>query len=204
MTESGQQPSSTSDPNSYEDREFSGTKAEQLETADLSFSGCDFRNCDFSDASFRGSHFTECTFQNCDLSAVDLTNALLHTVTFEGSRLSGAAFGVLRRDTVGPTVTFKGCDLYLASFRGLDLRGCAFLSSVAREAEFVDCDLRGVDLSGSDFSAARFQSSDLRDADLRGARNYLLSPYENNVRGAQVELPEALGLLLGLRVRLHR
>ena len=187
----------------HDEREFDGLDSEEIDLEGVAFDSCAFRGCDLSGASLRGSHLTECRFERCELSALLLTDALLHSVEFDGCRLTGVDFGVIRRDAVGLTVNFERCDLTLASFHGLDLRGCSFSSIVGRELSFVDCDLRGVQLSGSDLSAARFQGNDLRDVDLRGSRDYLISPLDNRVAGMRVELPEALGLLLGLDIRLH-
>ncbi len=186
----------------YEGRVFTGHDGEVPDLAGALVSECTFRDCDLSEASLRGAHLTECAFEGCELAMVDLADALLQWTTFSDCRLTGVRFGDVRRDAIGLSITLEGCDLTLASFRDLDLRNCAFRACSARESEFLACDLRGVDLSGTDLEAATFQRVDLRDADLRGARNYVIGACDNRITGMRVDLPEALGLLSALRVRL--
>ncbi len=185
-----------------EDATFTGEDAlPSLEDAVVS--GCTFHGCDLSGVSLRGAHLSACVFEQCELAVIDPTDALMHRTTFRDCRLTGVRFGDLLRDAVGTSITFEDCDLSLASFRELDLRECAFRACLAREAEFVACDLRGVDLTDCDLERASFRGTDLREADLRRARNYVVSPRDNQVAGMRVTLPEALNLLSALRVRVE-
>lgn len=186
-----------------EEAQFVGLERGAIEPQGKWFRGCTFSSCDLSEASFRSAHLTDCSFEQCDLSLADFTDALLHSVTFDGCRLTGIDFGLLRHDALGLTATFEACDLTLASFRKLDLRGCTFRSCNAREAEFLGCDLRGVELVETELASAAFEGNDLRDADMRGARNYVLSPIDNRVRGMRVDMVGGIGLLVGLNVRLE-
>jgi len=185
----------------FEDRRFGADDVLGLSLAGSGFHGCSFVDCDLTDASLRGTELTECTFERCEMAMVDLTDASLRWVTFDRCRLTGVTFGVLRRDAVGLSATLEGCDLGFAAFRDLDLREWHIRDCAAHEAEFVGCNLRGVELTGTDLSGATLARNDLTDADLRGARNYAFSACDNVVTGLQVELPEAIGLLAGLRVR---
>lgn len=187
----------------FEGSVFTGRSGEAPEFAGALVSDCTFRGCDLSGASLRGAHLTDCVFEGCELAVVDLADALVQWTTFTDCRLTGVRFGDVRRDAIGLSVTLEGCDLTLASFRDLDLRNCGFRACNARECEFFACDLREVDLSGTDLEAASFARVDLRKADLRGARNYVIDVCDNRVAGMRVDLPEALGLLAALRVRLE-
>ncbi len=189
------------DDSVHEEREFDGLERDALAFAGASFVACTFRDCDLSEVSMRGTHLSECVFEGCELGMVDLTDATLHWATFERCRMTGVDLGSVRRDAVGIQIAFAGCDLTLASFRDLDLRGCSVRDCVARDADFEGCDLREVALTGTDFAGATFRRNDLRGADLRRARNYLIGATANDVRDLQVELPEAIGLLAALQVR---
>lgn len=186
-----------------EDEEFTGFAIDDLKLAGQSFSNCIFRSCTFTEASLQDTLLTECRFEQCEMALINLKDALFHTVVFDTCRLTGVQFGVLQDDAVGITAEFHTCDLSYASFRKLDLRSCAFRSCNAREAEFYRCDLSKVDFQGTDFAGATFQDNNLIEADFRGSHNYVISAHQNRLRGLRVELPEALGLLVGIEVRLH-
>jgi uncharacterized protein YjbI with pentapeptide repeats len=98
---------------------------------------------------------------------------------------------------------FDGCDLSYCSFRKMDLTACSFTNCTTADAEFVQCELEGVSFDGTDLTRCTFHANNLVRADLRGARNYVISPFGNRVKGMRVTLPEALSLLLEVGVDLN-
>ncbi|HZJ09189.1 MAG TPA: pentapeptide repeat-containing protein [Trueperaceae bacterium] len=187
----------------YTDEAFDG-----LATSDLDFSGalllgCTFTNCELSEASFRGAQLSECRFAGCELTMLDITDAVFQSVEFETCRLTGNDFSSLKLGPMGVMVKFADCDLSFCSFRKMDLTACAFERCQLLEAEFTRCELEGVTFAGCDLGRCTFNANNLIEADLRGARNYLISPLGNRIRGLKVELPEAQGLLVALEVELY-
>lgn len=192
-----------SDRRYVEGETFEGWGAPSLDLAGAVVSDCRFQRCDLVEGSLRGSQLSGCVFEGCELAMIDLADAVLHDTRFEDCRLTGVRFGDLRRDPLGVDASFERCELSLTSFQKLDLRRCAFRDCRAAEAEFLECDLRGADLQGTDLERSVFIHNDLRGADLRGARNYAISACENRVSDMRVALPEALGLLAVLGLRLE-
>ena len=195
-----------SDDVRYADQRFEGLgaapgpDARLPQLADAVLVGCTFVDCELNEASFRGSHLSDCDFVRCDLSMLDLTDTVLQDVRFDGCRLTGNHFDTLKLGAMGVMAAFDGCDLSYCSFRSMDLSACSFTNCVTADAEFVRCDLSGVSFDDTDLSRCVFQANDLSGADLRSARNYLISPHSNQVKGMRVALPEALSLLAELGV----
>jgi fluoroquinolone resistance protein len=178
-----------------------GELPEHLELAGADLSGCRFEGLVLTEGSLRGARLTDCRFDRCELTLLDVTDATLHDVVFQACRLQAVDFGALARDPIGVSVRFERCDLGLAVFRGIDLRRASFDGGLAREAVFVDTDLRGVTLRGLDLTGADIRGCDLRETDLRGSSGYVLSPCANRVRGLRVDLVDAVGLLSAVGVR---
>lgn len=177
---------------------FEGLTADDLNLAGAIVSGCTFVRCDLTGASLKDSQLSDCRFEGCELGMIDLTDAAFSAVHFDTCRLSGVRFEFLNQLPLVPDASFEGCDLSFCSFRNMDLTACAFVACRAWEAEFLGCQLNGVDFSATDFARCTFARNDLSGADLRTSRNYVLSPLDNNLRGARVSLPEAAGVLLAV------
>lgn len=69
-----------------------------------------------------------------------------------------------------------------------------------KEVDFYQADLTECDLSYSNFQEARFQETILIKANFKHAYNYQIDPITNKLKGAQFNLPEAIGLLTGLGI----
>ena len=164
--------------------------------------GCIFRDCSLSELSFRGAHLSECRFERCDVSLADFTDTVFQGVVFESCRLTGNHFDTLKTGALGVMAQFEACDLSYCSFRKMDLTACSFTGCSFVDGEFVKCELEGVSFDGSDLNRCTFHANNLMDADLRSARNYVISPFGNRVKGMRVTMPEALSLLGELGVDL--
>lgn len=183
-----------------DDLETVGGLPEGLRLAGADVSGSVFVNVDLTEASLRGARFTACRFERCEMTLVDLTDATLHDVAVVGCRLQAVAFEATARDPIGLSIAFDACDLAMATFRGLDLRGCRFEGGRLRDASFVECDLRGVSLRDLDMTGAEIRRCDLREADLRGSTGIVLSPCDNRVRGLRLDPEAALGVLASVGI----
>jgi uncharacterized protein YjbI with pentapeptide repeats len=111
-------------------------------------------------------------------------------------------------------VDFTECaDFGLDGFNGCQLDHSSFIGQTLPKLRIVDCSAHGLhcedarlpeaDLRGSDFQDARFARADLRKADLRRARNYVIDPRVTRMDGVRCSLPEAVGLLRGLDLKLE-
>lgn len=184
----------------YVDERFEGLQAGELPLEGAEFESCTFAACDLTEASLKDAKLYDCRFERTELALVNFQGAALRGVAFESCRLTGVDFGRLGRDPLGIEATFALCDLSFCLFRKLDLTGFGFDESLLRNAEFVQCKLEGVSFAGSDLERCIFDACNLEGADLRGARNYVMSPFTNRLKGMRVSLPEALGLLGALEV----
>jgi len=187
----------------HTDLRFEGLTAKDPSLAGAIISGCTFVHCDLTGASLKDSRLSDCHFESCELGMIDLTDADFSAVRFDTCRLVGVRFEFLNQLPLAPDASFEGCDLSFCSFRNMDLTACSFVACRAWEAEFVGCQLKGVDFSGTDFARCTFARNHLSGADLRTARNYVLSPLDNNLRGARVSLPEAAGVLIAVGVNIE-
>lgn len=188
--------------------DFTAERFEGLAPAEVDFAGrilveCSFVDCDLSEASFRGSQLADCRFEGCELSLVDLTDSVLQSVELDTCRLTGVNFAAVRRLPIVPEARLTDCDLSFTSFRELDLTSWSFEGCRFNEAEFVRCELKAVSFANADLTRCIFQRNDLAEADLRGARGYVISPLDNNLRAMRVSLPEALGLLGAIGVEVE-
>lgn len=184
----------------WSDERFVGVRTGEMVFAGKEFEVCSFVACDLTEESFRNSRFYDCRFEQCEMALVDLVGASLRSVVLENCRLSGVNFSQLHRDPLGVEATFVGCDLSFTLFRGLDLTRFGFEDCRLASAEFAGCKLAEVSFTGSDLGGCNFDDCDLTDADLRRARNYVVSPFSNRIRGMRVTMPEAIGLLASLEV----
>lgn len=187
--------------------EFTGERFSNLVRGELKANGATFLECTFTDSDlmetdFRGTHLAECRFEGCELALADFTDAVFRDVVFDNCRLTGVNFSLLQQGALGVHAEFLGCDLSFASFRGMDLTGCGFSDSVFHEAEFQRCNLSGIVFAGCDFLRCSFSGNNFKGTDLREARNYVISPEGNQVRGLKASLPEAVSLLAALGIEL--
>ena len=71
---------------------------------------------------------------------------------------------------------------------------------VAVDVDFREADLSQADFAGSDLSESLFVNTDLSEADLSRARNYLIDPGQNVLKGARFSMPEAMSLLYNMDI----
>ena len=162
---------------------------ESTSTAGTVFDECVFRTVRFNAAAFQGAAFTNCTFERCNF----------FDATFADCKLVGSMFDRCAYDQM----TVTGGDWSFTGLPGADLRSASFASVRIRETDLVGVrgdgmKLRGVDLSGSWLSKASFDGADLRGSDLSG-----LDPWTVGLRGAVVDMEQAIAIAasLGLDVR---
>lgn len=158
------------------------------------YDNCTFTGCQLANADLTGCIFSDCTFTDCDLTNAILHETALKTVSFEGCKLLGLHFEDCRDFLFN--VTFKGCNLELATFRDWKLKERIFTNCRLWETDFTGADLQNASFDDCDLTRAIFERTDLRGTDFRTAMNYRFSPEENRLKGAKFSVEGLPGLLV--------
>jgi uncharacterized protein YjbI with pentapeptide repeats len=156
--------------------------------------GCVFEECDFSGARLnasvhRSSAFLRCTFRRTSFFGAELS----------GCKLTGSVF--LEGCELLP-LTVDGGDWSYVSLRRQDLHGLSLDGVRLREADLSDSDLRKASLRSCDLGHARLRHAQLAGADLRGADLEGVDLREVDVKGARLDVGQAVQLVqqLGAQV----
>ena len=182
--------------------EHSGEKFSETSFSDKDLTGhvfedCSFDKCELRDAILTRTRFIDCKFKSCDLSNAVLKSATFRDVAFDDCKLLGLQWAQLAT-LVNPS--FRESNLNYCGFVGLKLKKTTFYKCNLRETDYSQADVSESDFRESNLLNARFNGTSLLKSDFRGAKDYLIDPIANQVRGARFTLPEAQGLLAGLGV----
>jgi fluoroquinolone resistance protein len=160
---------------------------------DKSFIDCKFYNCDFSESKFEKCRFVNCIFEECNLSLIKLTDSQIRDVSFKDCKLIGIDWTICSMNLF--VVKFEKCILDYCNFNGLNLQNLVITDCKVIECDFTQTNLFNSDFKGSDLDRAIFSKSNLSHSDMRGAVNFLIDPRINNLKNAQFNLGDAIGLL---------
>ena len=173
------------------------------------FVRCRFVDVDMSEVVTEGALFEGCTFTGVRLNAsvhrasaftnCRVERSTLFGATFAGCKLTGTAF--VRTD-LSP-VTVEGGSWAFTSLRGASVKGSRFTRVSLREADLAHLGGEDLVLTDADLTGADLTGAHLARADLRGSLLGSLDPRVIDVRGAVVDVAQALHLAgnLGLDVR---
>jgi uncharacterized protein YjbI with pentapeptide repeats len=159
-------------------RDFRDEDLSRLRTERVVFDDCDFGGVDLSESEHVGSAFRNCRFRR---------TTLWHS-TFKHCSLMGSEFTECR---LRPLVLME-VDLTLAVLGGCDLRGVDLSDCRLREAGLVGADLRKAVLRRADLSGVRCNGAKFDEADLRGARVDPTLWTTVALRGARIDIGQAL------------
>ena len=181
------------------DETFTGLLAIEETFDELYFQNCTFIGCQFIQSSFLSCVFEDCVFERCDLSLMVVNKSSFIEVAFKDCKCVGINWTVS-----GPRLSprFERCNVTRSSFLERKIPELHLKNCIAHEVNFSNAILPWSDFSASDFEGALFNQSDLQDSTFEDAKNYAINPSENNLKGATFSLPEALGLLNGLGIKL--
>lgn len=184
----------------HEDRIFTAGELRQEDFAGAEFERCTFRSGPWMAADLRKAQFTECTFEQCDLSNAVVDGTGFRTVVFKGCKLLGVRFD--RCHTFLLHLRFEQCRMDFASFRSLALKGTRFSGCTLVEADFSGAALSSAVFDDCDLAGTVFDGTDLTGADLREARNFIIDPENNRIKGARFALQGLPGLVVryGIKV----
>lgn len=121
-------------------------------------------------------------------------------VAWVDCKIVGADF--FKCDPTFFTPTFKKSTLYCCNFSDLNLKNISFEVCKLKECYFTNACLKDAFFGESDLSGTIFHNTDLSKADFSTASNYYIDPRTNVLKNAKFSLPEAVGLLKGLDIKL--
>ena len=154
---------------------------------------CIFKGCSFNGSDLSGITLSECEFSGCDMSLVKLHSSVLKDVKFISCKLLGVHFNDCNKLLF--SVDFKNCNLDLASFNNLKMKGNKFINCSLNDADFTEADLTGAVLNNCNLGRAIFESSILERADLTTSYNFLIDPEKNRMKKARFSSHGIQGLL---------
>jgi uncharacterized protein YjbI with pentapeptide repeats len=187
----------------YTDQVFNALQLDNTQTISSEFFDCVFKDCSFVEAVLNKCRFINCRFQDCDLSLVQVPESSF-TGVIEASKCVGINWAQADWPItgLGNPICFKKCALSHSTFIGLGLAGIQIADCVGVDVDFREADLSQSDFTGTDLSNSLFNHTNLSEADLSQARNYLIDPANNELKGARFSLPEAMSLLYSMDIKL--
>ena len=175
------------------DQVFEKQNYTQVKLAKGEYDNCSFNNCVFTDSDLSNINFTECEFQDCDLSNVNIKHTVFNDVDFSNCKLLGLQFNHCSDFLF--SVTFKTCNLTLASFYQVKSKGTKFYECLLQQVDFTRAELTSSVFDNCDFKGATFEETQLEKVDFSSSYNYVIDPEINKIKKAKFSIPEVLGLL---------
>lgn len=178
--------------------DFSDTRLDGQEWNGRQFVRCTFRDADMSGVRTDSVVFTECDFTGTDLTESTHTNSAFRSCTFTRTNLQHSTFrhstmmGSVFVDSRMRPAVYDEVDFTLAALGNVDLRGLDLTGCRMREANLVSADFRKAILRSVDFAGARTVDAKFDEADLRGAVADQSLWVSASVRGAKIELMQAV------------
>ena len=168
-----------------------------------------FIDSDLTEVSNQGGVFEECTFRGVRFNASVHTDAAFVNCTFVRCSFFDSALtrcklmGSLFDDCTYNLMKVNGGDWSFTGLPGADLRGTEFSGVKLREADLTGLRASKAVFRNVDLSGAYLHQADLSGCDLRGSDLSTLDPLTVALKGAIVDLPQAMTITqsLGLEVR---
>ncbi len=153
------------------------------------FANCTFRDLKLAESRWERARLEDCVLDGCDLTRLAPAGLVLRGVRFQRCKMMGLDWSALG---AFPDLAFADCNLDYCSFIGLRARKLPAARCSFVEANFVDCDLGEARFEECLFAGARFERCDLRKAAFPHARDLLLDPAPNQIKGAAIPPESAL------------
>lgn len=185
-----------------ENQIFENKKITKLDS--IQFNDCTFKNCSFEKCECKNTQFLDCTFEKSKLVQVGFIHSQMRNATFKNCECVGISFGnVVPHGSVNSVLQesvhsyFKYC-----IFQGMNLIKFKGETNTFEQCSFHHCDLRQANFKGCRLFNSDFQQSNLQKADFRDSYGYMISPMNNQLKGAMFSIPEVLHLLdeLGIKI----
>ncbi|HLK88271.1 MAG TPA: pentapeptide repeat-containing protein [Polyangia bacterium] len=176
---------------SFDDLTFAGLDLARADLGGKVFSNCTFRNLKLAESRWERARLEDCVLDDCDLTRAAPAGLVLRGVRFQRCKMMGIDWSALG---AFPDLTFADCNLDYCSFIALAARKLAVTRCSFVEATFADCNVGEARFEECHFAGARFERCDLRKATFPRARDLLLDPAANQIKGAAIP-PESAFLL---------
>lgn len=191
----------------YEKEIFKKYIFEHGEVKNVEFHDCNFLKSSFSETIFNGCVFNNCVFVDCDLGLIKVVNSSFVHTRFERSKMIGinwasSALGKKDRFKGFNPIRFYDCVLNYSIFTGLNLEKLQIEKCVAKEVDFSEANLKNANFNDTDLSGSLFNQTDLKEANFVGAKNYMIVPGSNVLKGAKFSMPEAMALLYSMEIEI--
>ncbi|MFK7747017.1 MAG: pentapeptide repeat-containing protein [Kordia sp.] len=184
----------------YQDQTFTKIDYTQQAFPKGEYDNCTFVNCKFEAVYLSTITFLECTFDTCDMTNTKVKSTSFNEVNFVNCKLLGVDFSVCNHFLF--SVTFKACNLELASFAELNMKQTNFSKSNLQKVDFTATNLESAVFDDCDLKAAIFEQTNLEKADFISARNYSIDPIQNRLKKAQFSRKEIHGLLTNYDIKI--
>ena len=188
----------------YEGETFRGLSLSGEAVENLSFRECEFVDSVFSGVTVRNSSFRSCRFTRCRIELPHGFSTSMQNLEIDGCFLSGVQWFEFSSGNryVPLFASLTDTTMRYAVFSEMKLRGFSFAGLRITDSTFADCDLAETSFRDMDLTGTEFYRCDLTEADFRDAVGYRIDVLNSKVRGARFSLPDAVGLLSGLGVRI--
>lgn len=186
----------------YEKQIFTGLDVSSQEILSSTFSDCTFKKCNLFQANLAGCSFIDCAFTDCNICMVGLRSVYFNKVEFTNCKLLGDNFEFCKYD-FGFSANFTNCIMELTNFSGAKIHKCSFKDSSFKKASFIRSKMIKCDFSGCSFESATFDNSDLSESNFKGAFSYFIDPTRNKLKKTIFSMPEVVGLLGYLDIKIE-
>ena len=188
----------------YFDQTFSHITLEDGRLELIEFQNCRFKQCKFTAVIFSKIRFTECDFEHCDLSLSKFPGCKFSEVAFNDSKLIGINWTELNWPLVKLTspIYFYNSNISHSSFYGLELTNLILENCKAHDIDFREANLSHASFVGTDLHNSLFMHTSLNHADFTEAINYIIDIQQNRLSRASFSLPDVIGLLTSLDIKI--
>ncbi|MBO5270185.1 MAG: pentapeptide repeat-containing protein [Clostridia bacterium] len=174
------------------------------------FENMTFVDCEFADSAFLSVELRHCTFQNCRfvrcrIETPKVYETVLQNAEIDGCALSGIQFYEFATRTryIAPFSAIRNTVIRYSAFSEMKFQRLDFSGNEIIESMFAECGLSSANFRETRLDRTEFFRCDLTGADFRDAVGYKVDVLTCKVRGARFALPEAIGLLGGLGIKLE-
>lgn len=185
---------------SYYQKTLSGITLSKTTIKDCEFEECNFTKLNLSECRIEKCKFINCKFEDCIFSTVKPTDSSFLEIEFKDCKVQGFDWTLALRIN---SLAFTNCQINYSNFRFLKLQKTKLINSVAKEADFTECNLSESDFSGTDFEGSIFFKTNLTKVNFIRASNYFIDIRTNTLKKAKFSFPQVIGLLRSLDITIE-
>jgi uncharacterized protein YjbI with pentapeptide repeats len=165
------------------------------------FDECSFSNCSFDNIKLNNSRFIECSFDECSFSNIEAISTSFPSVQFKNCKIVGVDFSTCDQTILN--LRFSNSKLMYCNFQKMKLKKAEFGDCEIQECDFYKANLENSNFENSNLEGSIFEGTTLIKANLKNAKNYIINPNMNEIRGAIFSIPEVLTLLKPLQITIE-